>query len=271
MIIGPAGLLAGFITSVDLAGNTLLKIFTIERRLDETAAAEYGVTPEDDLSVPPETPDFSTLKVDQLKYTYPESGNGFTLTVHNFYLKKGELVVIKGGNGSGKTTFIRLLAGLLLPVEGEILIDGQSASLIKSSDYRSLFSIVLSDFHLFDDFYGFQADRKELDYWVRKLNLQEQLKHYNGQNKLPTAALSSGQRKRMALLSVILENKKVLLLDEVAADFDPEFRTKYYREIIPELKASGRTMLLVSHDDRYFDIADRVIEFREGTNMEGNT
>jgi len=268
MIIGPAGLLAGFITSVDLAGNTLLKIFTIERRLDEAAASEYGVTPEDDLSVPPETPDFSTLKVDQLKYTYPESGNGFTLTVRDFHLNKGELVVIKGGNGSGKTTFIRLLAGLLLPVEGEILIDGQSASFIKSSDYRSLFSIVLSDFHLFDDFYGFQTDRKDLDYWVRKLNLQEQLKHYNGQNKLPTAALSSGQRKRMALLNVILENKKVLLLDEVAADFDPEFRTKYYREIIPELKASGRTLLLVSHDDRYFDIADRVIEFREGANLE---
>ena len=267
MIIGPTGLLAGFITSVDLAGNTLLKIFNIEKRLDE-AAIEYGVVPEEDLSVPPETPDFSTLKVDQLKYAYPGAGNNFTLTVRNFHLNKGELLVIKGGNGSGKSTFIRLLAGLLLPLEGEILVDGQKASLLKGSDYRSLFSIVLSDFHLFDDFYGFQADKKELHYWADKLNLQEQMRHYDGQNKLPTAALSSGQRKRMALLSLILEHKKVLLLDEVAADFDPEFRTKYYREIIPELKAAGRTLLLVSHDDRYFDIADRVIEFHEGTNLE---
>ena len=147
------------------------------------------------------------------------------------------------------------------------MVDGVSASSMKSSDYRSLFSIILSDFHLFDSFYGFEADAKELDYWTRKLNLQEQLRLYNGQNRLPTTALSSGQRKRMALLSVILEKKKVLILDEVAADFDPEFRTRYYREIIPELKAAGRTMLLVSHDDRYFDIADRVVEFREGSNI----
>jgi putative ATP-binding cassette transporter len=71
----------------------------------------------------------------------------------------------------------------------------------------------------------------------------------------------------MALLNVILENRKTLLLDEVAADFDSDFRAKYYREIIPELKAQGRTLLLVSHDDRYYDVADRVIEFREGTNI----
>jgi len=263
ILIGPAGLVAGFVSAVDLAGSTLMKIRNIDKQLDETAAAEA----EEDFSTPPETPDFSELKVDHLGYTYPGGGDGFTLTVRDFRLNKGELVIIKGGNGSGKSTFMRLFAGLLLPCTGGIMVDGISASSMKSSDYRSLFSIILSDFHLFDSFYGFEADAKELDYWVRKLDLQEQLRQYSGQNRLPTTALSSGQRKRMALLSAILEKRKILLLDEVAADFDPEFRTKYYREIIPELKAAGRTLLLVSHDDRYYDIADRVLEFREGSNI----
>jgi len=268
ILIGPAGLVAGFVSAVDLAGNTLMKMRNIDRQLEETVAGEH----EEDLSTPPETPDFSELKINNLGYTYPVGGgavpgDGFTLNVRDFRLNKGELVVVKGGNGSGKSTFMRLFAGLLFPCTGEILVDGVSSSSMKSSDYRSLFSIILSDFHLFDRFYGFEAAAGELDYWVRKLDLQEQFRHYNSRNTLPTTALSSGQRKRMALLSVILEKKRILLLDEVAADFDPEFRTRYYREIIPELKAAGRTILLVSHDDRYFDIADRVVEFREGSNI----
>jgi len=263
ILIGPAGFVAGFVNAVDLAGNTLMKMRNIDKQLDETASGEAG----EDLSALPETPDFLKLKIDHLGYTYPGSSDGFTLTVRDFRLNKGELIIIKGGNGSGKSTFMRLFAGLLLPSAGDIMVDGVSASSMKKSDYRSMFSIILSDFHLFDSFYGFEADAKELDYWVRKLDLQEQFKQYNSQNRLPTTALSSGQRKRMALLSAILEKKKILLLDEVAADFDPEFRTRYYREIIPELKAAGRTMLLVSHDDRYFDIADRVVEFREGSNI----
>jgi ABC-type siderophore export system fused ATPase/permease subunit len=130
-----------------------------------------------------------------------------------------------------------------------------------------LFSIILADFHLFDDFYGFRVDKENLNYWIAKLRLSECFKDYEQTGKLPTTALSSGQRKRMALLAAILENKNVFLMDEVAADFDPEFRNLYYREIIPELKALGHTLLLVSHDDRYYDIADRVVEFREGTNI----
>ena len=263
IIIAPAGTLAGFVSAADMASNTLLKVWNIEKQLDKAVSAE----PEGDLSIPPETPDFSILKIDQASYTYPDVDGGFTLTVRDFYLKRGELIVIKGGNGSGKSTFLRLMAGLLLPREGEILVDDQSASSLKSADYRSLFSIIFSDFHLFDDFYGFQVDKKELDYWVKKLGLKDQFKDYGSEGKLPTTRLSSGQKRRMALLQVILENKKVLLLDEVAADFDPEFRARYYREIIPELKAAGRTLVLVCHDERYFDIADRVLEFREGQNI----
>ncbi|MDR0496941.1 MAG: ATP-binding cassette domain-containing protein [Treponema sp.] len=269
IIIAPASQVASFVSATDMANNTLLKIWNIEKQLDEAGAASSGEegSSKDELAVLPEPLDFSVLKIDRLKYTYPDAGSGFTLTVRDFHLNKGEVVIIKGGNGSGKSTFMRLVAGLLLPHEGEITVDGVNASSMKSTEYRSLFSIIFSDFHLFDDFYGFNTDRYEIDYWVKRLGLTEQFRNYANCDKLPTTSLSTGQRKRMALLNVVLEKKKVLLLDEVAADFDPEFRARYYREIIPELKAAGRTLLLVSHDDRYFDVADRVLEFREGTNV----
>jgi putative ATP-binding cassette transporter len=261
IITGPAGLLSNFVSAADVANNTLLKIGAIEKQLDAIAGDEG------DLSTPPRTPDFRRIEIKGLRFSYPGSGDqkGFSLRVENFFLKKGELVIIKGGNGSGKSTFMCILAGLLPPGEGDILVDGKSASSMRGADYRSLFSILFADFHLFDDFYGFRFDNKDLDYWAEKLRVSEFIQTYKQTGKLPATALSSGQRKRMALLAVILENRQILLLDEVAADFDPEFRSRYYREIIPELKAAGRTLILVSHDDRYYDAAGRVLEFREGT------
>jgi putative ATP-binding cassette transporter len=263
IIVAPAGVLSNFVSVADAANNTLLKIGLIEKQLDAIAVGEE----QEDLSKPPLPPDFSLLEIKGLTFSYPGSGaqKGFSLNIENFFLKRGELVIIKGGNGSGKSTFMYLLAGLLPPAEGDILVDGKPASSLRGADYRSLFSVLFADFHLFDDFYGFSFDKKDLGYWAERLHVSQFIKDYGQTGKLPTAALSSGQRKRMALLAAVLENRKVLLLDEVAADFDPEFRSRYYREIIPELKAAGRTLILVSHDDRYYDVADRVLEFREGT------
>jgi putative ATP-binding cassette transporter len=262
IISSPAALLSNFVSAADAANNTLLRIGLIEKQLDALAGGEAA----ENLAKPPQPPDFSLLEIKGLKFSYPEAGDqgGFSLAVEDFFLKRGELVIIKGGNGSGKSTFMCILAGLLPPNEGEILIDGRPVSSLKSADYRSLFSILFADFHLFDDFYGLRFDKKDLDYWAERLKVGEFIKTYEQTGKLPAAALSSGQKKRMALLAVILENRPALLLDEVAADIDPEFRSRYYREIIPELKAAGRTLILVSHDDRYYDAADRTLEFREG-------
>jgi putative ATP-binding cassette transporter len=271
IIVGPASQIGNFISIADMANNTLSRLLTVEKQLDDTLSSEAG----EDLSAAQNTPEFSTLKINSLKYHYFTNGNSngaFTLTVKDFYLNRGELIVIKGGNGSGKTTFTHIIAGLFPPSEGDMLLNDSPVSALKGSDYRSLFSIVFSDFHLFDDFYGIDFKNAEFDYWVKKLKLEGSFGNYkkNGSADcvaLPTAALSSGQKKRAALLAAILEGRPILLLDEVAADFDPEFRTLYYREILPELKAAGRTLLIVSHDDRFFDIADRIIEFREGVNI----
>jgi putative ATP-binding cassette transporter len=268
--VGPAAQVGNFISIADLANNTLSRILDIEKQLDDVLAGNG-----EDLSTVQNTPDFSTIKINSLTYHYPVTDtarSAFALTVKDFYLNRGELVIIKGGNGSGKSTFMHIIAGLFPPSEGEVFLNDSPVSSLENSDYRSLFSIVFSDFHLFDDFYGIDFEKANFDHWVEKLKLEEQFKDYRNGNAskgaaLPTAALSSGQKKRAALLMAVLEERPILLLDEVAADFDPEFRNLYYREILPDLKSAGRTLLIVSHDDRFFDIADRVIEFREGENI----
>jgi ABC-type siderophore export system fused ATPase/permease subunit len=128
----------------------------------------------------------------------------------------------------------------------------------------------MADFHLFDKFYGSDLDdagtagaagAEYLHKWVEMLGLSGKVE---SAGSLPVTELSTGQKKRMALLAAIMEKRDVLLLDEVAADFDPYFREKYYKEILPALKKEGRTLFVISHDDRYYDIADRVLTMREG-------
>jgi ABC-type siderophore export system fused ATPase/permease subunit len=157
---------------------------------------------------------------------------------------------------------MRLLAGLTRPSEGAVRVDGVSVTEIGDANYRSLFSLVMADFHLFDRFYGNEnIDTDKLQYWAKELGLDSIV---TDKNELPTISLSSGQKKRMALLAAIMDNRPVLLLDEVAADFDPEMREKYYSTILKDLRKEGFTLFVISHDDRYYDVADCVLTMREG-------
>ena len=75
---------------------------------------------------------------------------------------------------------------------------------------------------------------------------------------------SGGQRQRLAIARAVLRNAPILVLDEWAADQDPQFRRKFYREILPELKRRGLTIVAVTHDDHYFDAAERRLHMEEG-------
>jgi len=79
-----------------------------------------------------------------------------------------------------------------------------------------------------------------------------------------TIDLSAGQRKRLALVQAYLENRPVMVFDEWAAEQDPTFRRVFYTEILPDLKRQGKTLIVISHDDRYFHLADRRITLRGG-------
>ncbi len=259
IVIWPAYTLVQFGPVSAAAAGIIKRLQDLEEKL-ENAELE-PIIEEGDY---PEAPEFSRVSFSGVTFTYPKRSaeeEAFKIAIDDFSMEKGELVVMRGGNGSGKSTFMRILAGLEQAATGRVAVDGRDIKELGAANYRALFSIVMTDFHLFDGFYGYEPDSEQFNAWVAKLGL---IGKATDKKRLPTINLSSGQKKRMALLAAILENRPIMLLDEVAADFDPGAREAYYREILPMLKAQGRTLFVISHDDRYYDIADRVITMSEG-------
>ncbi|MCY7337619.1 MAG: cyclic peptide export ABC transporter, partial [Chamaesiphon sp.] len=202
----------------------------------------------------------------QATHNYQLAGqeNTFTLGPVDLTLYPGELVFIVGGNGSGKSTLAKLITGLYVPDAGEILLDGTLVDDRNRELYRQLFSTVFADFYLFERLLGLGL--QDLDAQAKTYLEQLQLTHKvtieNG--KLSTTALSQGQRKRLALLTAYLEDRPIYLFDEWAADQDTFFREIFYQQLLPELKQRGKAVLVISHDDRYFHLADRLLKLDYG-------
>ena len=175
----------------------------------------------------------------------------------------GKVYFIRGQNGSGKTTLIRVLLGLYAPTKGFITVDDQLVNQPSSSAYRDLFAVVFSDFFLFKKLYGIsQESLVEGQSLIEMFQLEDKVRILNGQ--FDTIHLSTGQRKRLGLLEALLEDKQFVILDEWAADQDPEFRKYFYQVLIPYIKGLGKTLIAISHDDRYFDVADEIITIDQG-------
>lgn len=216
-----------------------------------------------------DAPHFNSLTATQAMYQYPGAGDepGFVLGPINFSIKAGELVFLIGGNGSGKSTLAKLLTGLYLPTSGHVSINNTRLNVDSQAGHCACFSTIFPDFYLFDDILDQQGgiegiDNARIDYYLNRLAIKHKVSVTDGQ--LSTKSLSQGQRKRLALLLVYMEDRQVLLLDEWAADQDPLFREIFYKEILPELKAAGKTIIAITHDDRYFDVADSLYRLDDG-------
>jgi putative pyoverdin transport system ATP-binding/permease protein len=218
-------------------------------------------------STPPSAVDYSWQSLQLKSVTYPyqkEQDDTFILGPINLTFKSGELIFIIGGNGSGKSTLAKLITGLYTPESGEILLDGETITQQNLEWYRQYFSVVFSDFYLFDRLLGlenFDLDAQAQSY-LQQLQLDHKVKIEAG--KLSTINLSQGQRKRLALLTAYLEDRPIYLFDEWAADQDPIFKKIFYTEFLPKLKAQGKTLLVISHDDHYFHLGDRIIKLDYG-------
>jgi putative ATP-binding cassette transporter len=211
-------------------------------------------------------PSWHSLEMIGVAHTYQHESEDqdFNVGPINLSFQPGELVFLTGGNGSGKTTLAKLLTGLYIPEAGEIRLDGQVIADENREYYRQLFSVVFSDFYLFDKFLGLKSealDAKAREYLVR---LQLERKVTIEDNQLSTIDLSQGQRKRLALLTAYLEDRPIYLFDEWAADQDPFFKEIFYLQLLPTLKAEGKTVIVISHDDRYYHVADRLIKLDYG-------
>jgi putative ATP-binding cassette transporter len=176
-----------------------------------------------------------------------------------------------GANGSGKSTLAKVLTGIFTPTRGQLSIDGRPITDTNRAEYRQLFSAIFSDQYIFKQLIGPEGhspDMSLVQHWQRRLQLQNKVSIEG--SKLSTDKLSQGQRKRLAMLTTVVEDKDILLLDEWAADQDPAFRRTFYQSLIPELKALGKTLFIISHDDSYFEHADRLLLMKQGKLIELN-
>jgi putative ATP-binding cassette transporter len=198
-------------------------------------------------------------------YRREKENSSFILGPIDLTLYPGEMVFLTGGNGSGKTTLVKLIIGLYAPESGLIRLNGQPVTDRTREFYRQHFSVVFSDFFLFESLLG--VETRELDARTREYLVQLHLDHkvQVQDGVLSTTDLSQGQRKRLALLTAYLEDRPIYVFDEWAADQDPLFKEIFYLQLLPELKARGKTVLVISHDDRYYHVADRLIKLDYGS------
>jgi putative pyoverdin transport system ATP-binding/permease protein len=186
------------------------------------------------------------------RYTDQLSDTSFQVGPLDFTLRNGDLVFITGGNGSGKSTLLRVLAGLYPPDSGEITLDGERVEDSNRDAYRALMSAIFFDYHLFRRLYGIaEPNAEEIERLLRQFRLEDKTGVSNGEFR--TLELSGGQRRRLALIVSLLEKRPILLLDEWTAEQDPEFRRKFYEELLPQILQAGVTVVAITHDDRYLD------------------
>jgi putative ATP-binding cassette transporter len=259
-LMGP---LAGVMSSLSLFGRANVALEKV-RQLGLSLA--QGSTEECPIDQSGREITFENLELVNVMHTYhhEKDDSNFALGPINLRFRPGELVFLVGGNGSGKSTLAKIITGLYVPESGEIRIDGKPVTDKNRDDYRQLFSAVFSDFYLFENLLGIHTRNvdEQAKIYLDQLHLSHKVKVKDG--VLSTTAVSQGQRKRLALLTAYLEDRAFYLFDEWAADQDPLFKDVFYTQLLPELKARGKTVLVISHDDKYFDVADRVIKLDYG-------
>jgi len=206
-----------------------------------------------------------TIALKGVTYAFPAAPGAepFVLGPIDLTVKGGEILFIVGENGSGKTTLIKLLLGLYAPRDGAVLLNGQPVVAETRDAYRQLFSAIFFDYFLFDDLVmATGTSPAEIQSYLERLEIAHKVTIAD--DTFSTTDLSTGQRKRLALVQVYLEGRPIIVFDEWAAEQDPTFRRLFYEELLPDLKRQGHTLIVISHDDRYFGAADRVLRMEGG-------
>jgi len=258
-IIGPAEQLIASADPITRARIALGRIHDFERDLNSGLAEEVR------------TQDVSPFRFDRIEFkdvhfrfeSSEEEGEPFDLGPIDFHLNRGEVLFICGGNGAGKTTLLKLLTGLYYPSAGAIRVDDREVGDGDRQRYREMFAAVFSDFYLFQRLYGIdEPDPVYVDAMLEELQIGHKTRLEG--DRFTTVSLSSGQRKRLAYAVSRLSDRQIYVFDEFAADQDPAFRRYFYVAILPELKRQGKTVVAVTHDDRWFTAGDRLVKLDYG-------
>jgi putative ATP-binding cassette transporter len=260
-MIGPLSNVVISLPFLAKADAALVSLEMLENELDAANDTKYTMPQSQSR---PNRP-FEEIRLEQVVFNHTD-GKGqavFTLGPIDLTIHPGEILFIGGGNGSGKSTLLKLITGLYYPTSGQITVDSVPADMGNYVHYRNLFSIIFANFHLFDRLYGLEDIEEERVYHLLEImRLSEKTLYVDG--RFTNLSLSTGQRKRLAMIASRLEEKQIFVFDEVAADQDPVFRKYFYDVYLKELKAEGRTIIAATHDDPYFHVADRVLKMEEG-------
>lgn len=268
VILFASGPLADVVSSIPAlakAEASIINIQKLEEGVDKKM--EEQPSPGEETPFVPAPDHFDSLRCEGLTFQYPSaSRHPFKVQPADFELKKGEIVFIVGGNGSGKSTFLKMITGLYKPDGGVITLNGEEIYSGNATKLREMFSPIFTDFHLFSRILGRRRpDEKRVAELLAKMELSDKTTIVNG--RITNTNLSTGQRKRLALIASSLDDRPIHLFDEWAADQDPVFRKFFYEVLLRQMVAEGKTVLAVTHDDHYFHVADRVYLMEYGKLM----
>ena len=258
--VAPLDVLSSLLPALGTAEVAMKKVESLGLSLEASAIEKEALPGRGPL------PKWRSIELAGVTHSYRrENSHGdFVLGPVELRIEPGELIFITGGNGSGKTTLAKLITGLYAPESGCVYLDGQAVTDASRDEYRQYFSMVFTDFFLFDTLLGLEApaiDREAQEY-LAKLELDHKITIQDG--VLSSTDLSQGQRKRLALLTAYLEDRPIYVFDEWAAEQDPIFKRIFYLQLLPELKAKGKTVITITHDDQFYSVADRVIKLDYG-------
>jgi putative ATP-binding cassette transporter len=255
-ITGPVAVLLNFIPQFAMAQVALRKVNELFDQIPHEDVADNASARRD----------WQVMRFDQVEYHYPDRNGdaGFAIGPLSFEVRKGEITFIVGGNGSGKSTLSKLITLHYHASAGAIAFDGEKVDGTNLAGYRRGIAAVYSDYYLFDRTLGLNGRdvQAEVDAYLKALALDGKVTFKDG--RFSTLSLSDGQKRRLALVAAFLEDAELYLFDEWAADQDPTFKSVFYNQILPELKAKGKAVVAISHDDRFFHLADRLIVMSEG-------
>ncbi len=261
--VGPLSSLIATLPYYEKVNLCISNVYALEEELDrQMNPDELAEIPESETNP---LADFSEIDLDSLCFEYngAQQNGAFGVGPINLKIKRGDIVFVVGGNGSGKTTLLKALTTLYKAGSGGIYIDNRRVDAADFHDYRELFSAIFYDFHLFSKLYGLaEVDQRKVDALLKLMEIDGKTRFTR--DRFTQLRLSTGQRKRLAMIVALLEDRPIYIFDEWAADQDPAFKDYFYDQLLVKLRAEGKTVIAVSHDDRYFDRADCVIKLEFG-------
>lgn len=269
-MLAPLSTISGFFGNIKRIEASLIQIEKLGIKLGEgTTSFDRDQNLNSSIQAPINNSSGPIIKLNDISFTHKSSESTFKLEHINIEIASGDRLFIEGGNGSGKSTLIKVICGLYRPDGGQLLYRNKAVSDDTLREYRDQFAVVLTDSYLFDDL-GHLSEKQleKADYYLKLLEMNHKVKIEN--KKFSTTELSEGQKKKLQLVHMLLEDKLVYIFDEWVAYQDANARKLFYTKVLPHLKERNKAVINIAHDYSYANLADQIIRMEDGKLVASN-